>query len=98
QEFMLASLAMDPSFRDRVNAAGAAGEVLRYVAELQQGQGSVGLKAVPVESVLADLKYVSFQTDRFGQEPLVVASKGSGVETTAAAVLGDMVDLVREVF
>lgn len=98
QEFMLASLAMDPSFRDRVNAAGAAGEVLRYVAELEGGTGSVGLKAVPVESAMANLKYVSFQTARYAEEPLLVASNTSGVQTTASGVLGDMLDLAREVF
>ncbi|MFW6184455.1 MAG: homoserine dehydrogenase [Chloroflexota bacterium] len=98
QEFMLASLAMDPSFRDRVNAAGAAGEVLRYLAELEGGTGSVGLKAVPVESAMANLKYVSFQTTRYAEEPLLVASNTSGVQTTASGVLGDMLDLAREVF
>ncbi|HSM55106.1 MAG TPA: hypothetical protein VK879_03035 [Candidatus Sulfomarinibacteraceae bacterium] len=98
QEFMLASLSMDPSFRDRVNAAGAAGEVLRYVARLEGGKGSVGLTAVPVESALANLKYVGFHTARYAEEPLLVASNTSGVQTTASGVLGDMLDLVREEF
>jgi homoserine dehydrogenase len=94
-EFMLASMAMDPSISDRVNAAGAAGEVLRYVAELEEGQGRVGLKAVPVESPLANLKYVGLYSGRWADEPLIVGSNVSGVQTTAAGVLGDMVDLVR---
>lgn len=95
-EFMLASLALDPSLADRVNAAGAAGEVLRYVAELEEGQGRIGLKAVPVESPLANLKYVSFWTERYDDEPLLIGGKGAGVEMTAAGVLGDMVSLGRE--
>ena len=95
-EFMLASLALDPSLADRVNAAGAAGEVLRYVAELEEGRGRVGLKAVPVESPLANLKYVSFRTERYDDEPLLIGGKGAGVEMTAAGVLGDMVSLGRE--
>lgn len=96
QEFMLASIALDASLAERVNAAAASGEVLRYVAELEQGRGRVGLKPVPVESPLANLKHVSFETDRYDDEPLLIAGKGAGVEMTAAGVLGDMVGLGRE--
>lgn len=95
-EFMLSSVALDPSLAERVNAAGAAGEVLRYIAELEAGRGRVGLKPVPVESALANLKYVSFQTDRYDDEPLFIGGKGAGVEMTAAGVLGDMISLGRE--
>lgn len=94
-EFMVASLAIDPSLRERVHAAGAAGEVLRYVAEVEEGGGSVGLKAVPLESALAGLKHVAFYTDRYADEPLVIGGKGAGAELAAAAVLGDLVDLAR---
>jgi homoserine dehydrogenase len=96
QEFMVASMAMDPTMKERVNAAGAAGEVLRYVAELEDGQGRVGLKPVPMESPLANLKYISFRTERYDDEPLLIGGKGAGVEMTAAGVLGDMIALVRE--
>ncbi|HZD10954.1 MAG TPA: hypothetical protein VE553_06400 [Candidatus Binatia bacterium] len=96
QEFMLASLAMDPSLRDRVNAAGAAGEVLRYVGEVRPDGGQVGLKALPVDAAQANLKYVSFDTERYDEQPLLVGSNSGGVQTTAAAVLGDMIGLVRE--
>jgi len=96
QEFMLASMAMDPSLRDRANAAGAAGEVLRYIAELEPEKGQVGLKAVPVDTAQANLKYVSFHTARYADSPLLVGSNSGGAQTTAAAVTGDMMDLVRE--
>ncbi len=93
---MLASLALDPPFRERVNAAGAAGEVLRYVATVATDGGRVALQPVAVESPLANLKYIRFQTGRFEDEPLLIAGKGSGVEITAAGVLGDMIALARE--
>ncbi|MCB8919092.1 MAG: homoserine dehydrogenase [Ardenticatenaceae bacterium] len=98
REFMAAAVALDPALRDRVNAAGVAGEVLRYVAELSAGQGTVGLRPVPMGSALANLKYISFRTGRYNDEPLLIAGKGAGVEMTAAGVLGDMVDLAREAF
>lgn len=94
-EFMVASLAIDPSMRERVDAAGAAGEVLRYVAEVEEGEGSVGLKAVPLESALANVKHVAFYTGRYADEPLFIGGKGAGAELAAAAVLGDLVELAR---
>lgn len=94
-EFMLASIAIDPSLRNRVDAAGAAGEVLRYVAEIEEGKGAVGLKAVPVESPLASVKHVAFHTDRYAEEPLFIGGKGAGAELAAAAVHANLVDLAR---
>lgn len=95
-EFMAATVAMDPRMTERVNAAGAAGEVLRYVADVEAGQGQVGLRGVPVESPLANMKYISFRTGRYNDEPLLIGGKGAGVEMTAAGVLGDIIDLGRE--
>jgi homoserine dehydrogenase len=96
REFMAASVALDPAMRDRVNAAGASGEVLRYVARLENGRAVVGLQGVPTESSLANLKYVSFRTGRYHDEPLLIGGKGAGVEMTAAGVVGDLIDLARD--
>jgi homoserine dehydrogenase len=86
-EFMAASVAMDGSLEDRVETARANGTVLRYVARVS-AQGSP----------LASLKYVSFRTARYDDEPLLIGGKGAGVEMTAAGVMGDMVGLVREMW
>ena len=94
--FMRAVADLDDAMRQRVTAAAAAGQVLRYVAELQEGGGTVGLKAVPVNSPLANMKYISFRTGRYDDEPLLIGGKGAGVEMTAAGVLGDMIALARE--
>ncbi len=96
EEFMLASVALDPALQERVNAAGASGEALRYIASLEPGAGQVGLKTVPLEAAHTNLKFVSFQTQRYDQSPLLVGSNSGGVQPTAAAVVGDMVGLVRE--
>lgn len=95
-EFMAAAVALDPSMHDRVGAAAANGQVLRFVAEVEPGQGSVGLKALPQGSPLANLKYISFKTGRYEDEPLLIGGKGAGVEMTAAGVHGDLIDLGRE--
>jgi homoserine dehydrogenase len=93
---MAASRALDPSMADRVNAAHANDTVLRYVAAVTPEGGSVGLTALPAASGLSNLKYISFQTGRYEDEPLLIGGKGAGVSMTAAGVHGDMIDLGRE--
>jgi homoserine dehydrogenase len=97
-EFMTASVAMDGSLKDRVDAARASGSVLRYVARVTSRGGTVGLAAVPLGSPLARLKYVSFRTERYRDDPLLIGGKGAGVEMTAAGVHGDMIGLAREMW
>ncbi len=96
EEFLERSPGLDEAMRRRVETAAAEGNVLRYVADLKKGSGSVGLKALPANSPLANLKYISFRTDRYNDEPLLIGGKGAGVEMTAAGVLGDMIHLARE--
>lgn len=94
--FMEAAPSLDADMRRRVDAAAADGNVLRYVAEVGPDGGKVGLKPLPAGSPLANLKYISFRTGRYRDEPLMIGGKGAGVEMTAAGVLGDMISLIRE--
>ena len=96
-EFMAVAPQLDAAMRERVETAAQRGNVLRYVAEVEAGRGRVGLKELPAGTPLANLKYVSFKTERYNDEPLLIGGKGAGVEMTAAGVLGDMIDLVREI-
>ena len=95
-EFLQAASQLDAAMQQRVAAAHANGQVLRYVAELENGRGVVGLKPIPANSPLANMKYISFRTGFYNDEPLLIGGKGAGVEMTAAGVLGDMIGLVRE--
>ena len=95
-EFMAAASQLDAPMQQRVTVARAEGNVLRYVADLVEGRGLVGLKPIPASSALANMKYISFRTGLYNDEPLLIGGKGAGVEMTAAGVLGDMISLVRE--
>jgi homoserine dehydrogenase len=95
-EFLQAANRLDAAMKKRVDAARANGQVLRYVAELSEGRGTVGLKLISASSPLANMKYISFRTGLYNDEPLLIGGKGAGVEMTAAGVLGDMIGLVRE--
>ncbi len=95
-DFMAQVSVLDETIRQRVAEAQANGRVLRYLAHLRDGRGVVGLTPVPAGSALANLKFISFRTGRYDDEPLMICGKGAGVEMTAAGVVGDMLDLVRE--
>ena len=95
-DFMAQVATLDAAMAERWAQAKAEGNVLRYLAEVKDGKGTVGLKPIPASSALANLKYISFRTERYNDEQLLIAGKGAGVEMTAAGVLGDMLDLVRE--
>ncbi|MCP4359357.1 MAG: hypothetical protein GY796_15190 [Chloroflexi bacterium] len=95
-DFMTSVAQLDETMRQRVETAAADGNVLRYVAEVENGRGTVGLKALPATSGLASLKYISFCTGRYNDEALLIGGKGAGVDMTAAGVIGDMISLVRE--
>ena len=96
EDFMVAIRSLDDAFAARVSEAAAAGNVLRYTASIEDGEATVGLSNIPAGSSLAHLKYVSFQTDRYDDEPLLIGGKGAGVGITAAGVVGDMLKLCRE--
>ncbi len=95
-DFMQAISVMDAALQERVAAARGAGSLLRYTAEVTAEGGSVGLKPIAQDSPLAHLKYISFRTALYNDQPMMIGGKGAGVEMTAAGVLGDMIGLVRE--
>lgn len=97
-EFMTAAADLNDHFRKRVWAAAANGQILRFVGEVTPQGGSVGLKPLAQTSPQAGLKYISFQTDYYNDPPLLLAGKGAGVDMTAAGVLGDMLDMARELY
>ncbi len=95
-EFMEAIRAADAGMAERAAAAHQAGQVLRYVGRVTPQGGQVGLEAIPAGSPLANLKYISFKTALYEDEPLLISGKGAGVEMTAGGVLGDLIGLARE--
>jgi homoserine dehydrogenase len=98
--FMNTSRMMNEAYASRFEAAQAKGHTLRYVARIRPEGSEVGLSSVAQDSPLGALRgpsnYVAFYTERYSDVPLVISGPGAGPEVTAAGVLGDIVDLVRE--
>ena len=82
-------------FEDMVEEAEAKGEKLRFVAVMEDGQLSIGLKTVgsghPLYSMEGADNVVSFTTKRYAERPLVIKGPGAGASVTAAGVFADII-------
>lgn len=95
-EFLTAVSTLDDPIARRFSAARQRGNVLRYMAEVSVEGGTVSLQEIAINAPLANMKQVSFYTERYSDAPLFIGGKGASVEITAAGVVGDMIGLVRE--
>jgi aspartokinase/homoserine dehydrogenase 1 len=84
----------DDQMRERHASASSKGQVLRYIARLDDAGARVGLTAVPRDHAFAHLRLtdniVQFTTRRYRDNPLVVQGPGAGPEVTAAGVFADL--------
>jgi aspartokinase/homoserine dehydrogenase 1 len=99
QDFMAALPSLDAGLKARVDAAAADGKVLRYAATVDVVSGTlvVGMQAVAAGSALGSLRgtdnLIEIYSRVYPSSPLVIRGAGAGVESTAAGVLADMVEL-----
>ena len=84
----------DAAMRERHANAASNGQVLRYVARLDERGARVGLAALPTAHAFAHLQLtdniVQFTTRRYCDNPLIVQGPGAGPEVTAAGVFADL--------
>jgi aspartokinase/homoserine dehydrogenase 1 len=88
----------DAAVAERLNAARARGEVLRYVGTIEQdGRVSASLRPYPLAHPFASLSesdnVVSFRTQRYDVQPMIVRGPGAGPAVTAAGVFADLLRL-----
>lgn len=78
----------------RLEAASAAGTVLRHVATLEHGKIHIGVSAVPASSPLASLRgtdnQIAIFTRRYNVSPMIIQGPGAGKEVTSAGLLADI--------
>jgi aspartokinase/homoserine dehydrogenase 1 len=91
---------LDESFAARCSAAQERGCVLRYVAQVSEGEAIVGPVEVELDSPIGRLSgsdnLVLFRSDRYTERPLVIIGPGAGVDVTAMGVLGDVLRIAAE--
>ena len=98
EEFLERCSVLDAPMARKLEAAAAAGEVLRYVGAVDAESGaSVALKRVSKSDALGGLRradnIVQFRTSRYDQNPLVVQGPGAGPHVTAGGVFADLLRL-----
>ena len=85
---------MDEPLRQRFAEAHRNGEVLKFIARLENGRARVGLESLPSDHPLAGGagtdNRVAIWSDRYNVQPLVIQGPGAGAEVTAAALLDDV--------
>jgi bifunctional aspartokinase / homoserine dehydrogenase 1 len=86
-------------FKKLLDAAGAAGSKLKFVARYENGKAAVGLQHIKPESEMYHLygkdNIVLFYTERYAQQPLVVKGAGAGAEVTASGVFADIIRTIN---
>lgn len=87
----------DVYWRERARAAHDSGTVLRYVATVTPRRITVGLRAVPREHPLGQLRGAANQlvitSGRYHGSPLIITGPGGGPVGTATGVLADLLAL-----
>lgn len=84
----------DGSWSRRIRTAHERGETLRYSGTLKDGKITIGIKSVPKDSPLGQLKgtdnLIQIYSDFYNHTPLIIQGPGAGKEVTAAGVLSDI--------
>lgn len=99
EEFMSKLPEYDTSMSEKVARAEEAGECLCYVGvvDCESGTGRVELRQYPKSHPFAQLSgsdnIISFTTQRYFQQPLIVRGPGAGAEVTAGGIFSDMLRL-----
>lgn len=91
----------DATMRERVEAAGRAGTVLRHVGTIdaERGEARVALRPYDLTHPFARLhrsdNILLFRTQRYYEQPLVVQGPGAGPQVTAGGVFADLLRLAN---
>ncbi|MEP7116817.1 MAG: aspartate kinase [Acidobacteriota bacterium] len=93
-EFLQRMPELDEPWRARVAAEAVQGRVLRYVVSATSRRVTARLVAVPASSPMGAASgtrnIITFVSDRYRDEPLVVSGPGAGAAVTAAGILNDI--------
>lgn len=86
-------------FKNLYEEAKEAGKKLKFVATFENGKASVGLKHIDPAHDFYHLygkdNIVTFFTNRYTDQPMVVKGAGAGAEVTASGVFADIIRTLR---
>ncbi len=86
-------------FKKLYEEATANDRKLKFVARYEEGKASVGLKHIDAAQDFYHLygkdNIVSFYTNRYKDQPMVIKGAGAGAEVTASGVFADIIRIAR---
>ena len=100
EEFLEKLPDFDKDMENLLQDAAQAGECLRFVGVVDPLQkiGTVELRRYPKDHPFAQLSgsdnIISFTTERYSQQPLIIRGPGAGAEVTAGGVFSDILRLL----
>lgn len=84
----------DAQWKQRFEEAQKEDKTLRYVGKLKEGDITIGLEVLPVDSPLGQLKgtdnLIQIYSQFYNQTPLIIQGPGAGKQVTAAGVWSDV--------
>ena len=90
---------LDSEYERQRAEAEAAGEHFRFVASLDNGEASVGLRRVgsdhPFYTLAGSNNVILLTTERYKEYPMVIKGYGAGAEVTAAGVFADIISIAN---
>lgn len=102
-EFLEKLSGFDQQMEDTKTAAEKAGKVVRFVGSIDVAskQVRVGLEQFDRSHPIAALKgsdnIISFYTERYGSNPLIIQGAGAGGEVTAMGVTSDLIKVLGQI-
>ncbi|KAL6902745.1 homoserine dehydrogenase [Trichoderma evansii] len=102
-EFLEKLPAFDQQMEDIKAAAEKAGKVVRFVGSIDVAtqQVKVGLeqfdRSHPIASLKGSDNIISFYTERYGSNPLIIQGAGAGGDVTAMGVTGDLIKVLSQI-
>ncbi|KAF3801677.1 Homoserine dehydrogenase [Colletotrichum gloeosporioides] len=102
-EFLQKLPAFDSQMEETKAAAESQGKVVRFVGSIDVAskQVKVGLEQFDASHPIAALKgsdnIISFYTERYGSNPLIIQGAGAGGDVTAMGVTGDLIKVIGQI-
>lgn len=97
EDFYVELKKSDSYFNELKEKAENENKVLRYIGKLEDGKASVNLEFVdashPFYNLTGSDNIISFTTERYKFNPLVIKGPGAGAEVTAAGVFADLINV-----
>ena len=99
EEFIDNIKELDKEFEQKRAAAEECNNHFRFVAALDNGDVSVGLRLVdsthPFYTLAGSNNVILLTTERYMEDPMVIKGYGAGAEVTAAGVFADIISIAN---